>query len=228
MPNRVIREGILDSDRVDKLSWPAEVFYRRLMSIVDDFGRCDGRIQIIRSKLYPLRMDKVSMADVEKWMDECSIAGLISRYEVQNKPYLEILDFGQSLRRMVSAFPNKEGLFETKDEYVKRMNSNDISCKQTLPEKKGNESETNQNLKSLSLADIFINDLPNSSEFEKISMNVRVPKEELIKWIKPFKDSTMRLQYKNFVEFAEHFKNWYLKQDKTKLNVSQGPKKLGR
>ncbi len=39
MPNRVIREGILNSQRVNKLTEPAELFYRRLMSVVDDFGR---------------------------------------------------------------------------------------------------------------------------------------------------------------------------------------------
>ena len=43
MPNRIIREGILSSDRVDQLDPPAEVFYRRLMSKVDDHGLFDGR-----------------------------------------------------------------------------------------------------------------------------------------------------------------------------------------
>jgi T5orf172 domain len=32
MPNRVIREGILSSERVDQLDAASEVFYRRLMS----------------------------------------------------------------------------------------------------------------------------------------------------------------------------------------------------
>jgi hypothetical protein len=39
MPVRILREGILTSERVDTLSPAAEVFYRRLMSVVDDFGR---------------------------------------------------------------------------------------------------------------------------------------------------------------------------------------------
>jgi hypothetical protein len=40
MPNRELREGILTSERINALTFPAEVFYRRLMSVVDDFGRC--------------------------------------------------------------------------------------------------------------------------------------------------------------------------------------------
>lgn len=108
MPNRIVREGILDSERVNKLSWPAEVFYRRLMSVVDDFGRFDGRAELLRSKLFPLRIDKVSVADVDKWLTECVGAGLVSLYSVNHKPYLELLDFGQSIRIMKSKFPPPE------------------------------------------------------------------------------------------------------------------------
>ena len=59
MPNRIIREGILTSDRVEQLDPPAEVFYRRLMSKVDDHGLYDARPSILRASLYPLRIDRV-------------------------------------------------------------------------------------------------------------------------------------------------------------------------
>ena len=39
MPNRIIREGHLDSERVDQLSEQAENFYSRLRLVVDDYGR---------------------------------------------------------------------------------------------------------------------------------------------------------------------------------------------
>ena len=39
MPNRILRDGILMSPRVNVLSSEAELFYRRLMSVVDDYGR---------------------------------------------------------------------------------------------------------------------------------------------------------------------------------------------
>lgn len=43
MPNRILREGILTSPNVARLGWAEEVFYRRLMSVVDDFGRYYAR-----------------------------------------------------------------------------------------------------------------------------------------------------------------------------------------
>ncbi len=105
MPDRILRAGILTSDRVDKLSWAGEVFYRRLMSIVDDYGRYDGRPVILRSQLYPLKDGKVSVADVVKWLDECSGAGLVSCYHAGGKPYITILDFRQRIRSE-SKFPD--------------------------------------------------------------------------------------------------------------------------
>lgn len=105
MANRVVRAGILESESVNKLTWAGEVFYRRLMSILDDYGRCDGRPSIVRSKLYPLRLDKVSEPDIVKWISECETAGLIRVYHVDNKPYLELFNFGQTVRVKKARFP---------------------------------------------------------------------------------------------------------------------------
>lgn len=105
MPDRVVREGILDSDKVNALSWAEEVFYRRLMSIADDFGRCDARVSVLRARLYPTKLDKVSDADVVKWLGECQKTGLVSVYQVDGKPYFEIIDFRQRLRAMKSRYP---------------------------------------------------------------------------------------------------------------------------
>lgn len=105
MANRVVRSEILTSDAVNSLSWCGEVFYRRLMSVVDDYGRFDGRASIIRSAIFPLKLEKVSEADIIKWMDECSKAELVSFYQIDKKPFLEIKNFGQTLRIKKSKFP---------------------------------------------------------------------------------------------------------------------------
>lgn len=108
MPDRILREGILESDAVNMLTWPAEVFYRRLFSAVDDFGNYHGKPELLLAKLYPLKLDRVSIADVDKWLTECVGAGLISKYEVQGKAYVSIEKFDQKgLKRKVSKFPNK-------------------------------------------------------------------------------------------------------------------------
>lgn len=104
MPNRIIREGILTSDKVDQLDPAAEVFFRRLLSKVDDYGRYDARLSVLRASLYPLRIDRVKEADVTKWLSACQRAGLLILYTHEGKPYLEVCNTGWKARSE-SKFP---------------------------------------------------------------------------------------------------------------------------
>lgn len=106
MPNRILREGILSSERIEMLTFPGEVFYRRLMSVVDDYGRYDARPQVLRVSCYPLRVDRVREADISRWIAECEKAGLIVLYTVNGKPYLQMQDFRQQTRAKHSRFPS--------------------------------------------------------------------------------------------------------------------------
>lgn len=92
MPSRLLREGILDSDRIEQLDFAAEVFYRRLMSKVDDYGLFDARLSTLRTSLYPLRVDRVREADIARWMAACQKAGVIALYEHGGKPYGQMLE----------------------------------------------------------------------------------------------------------------------------------------
>ena len=106
MPNRIVREGILTSDRVNSLEPREEVFYRRLLSIVDDYGRYDARPPILRAQLYPLQLDRTRESDVARGLAACEKASLIRCYEVEGKPYLEVMDFGQKVRTIASKWPH--------------------------------------------------------------------------------------------------------------------------
>ena len=92
MPNRIVREGILTSDKIDQLDAASEVFYRRLLSKVDDHGLYDARPAILRSALFPLRVDRVREADITRWIAACEKAGVIALYRHDGKPYLEVLN----------------------------------------------------------------------------------------------------------------------------------------
>src|SRR3990167_1862607 len=105
MPNRIIREGILTSERVNKLAPQAELFYRRLMSVVDDYGRFTAHPGLLRSACYPLRVDEVREADITRWLADVQLAGLIALYAVAGKGYLEMIDFRQQVRAKESRFP---------------------------------------------------------------------------------------------------------------------------
>lgn len=105
MPARLIREGILTSERVDQLTAEAEVFYRRLLSVVDDFGRYFANPKLLRSACYPLK-DTITAESITRWLDECVRAGLLVVYRDDNKDYLEVDRFGQQVRAKTSKYPN--------------------------------------------------------------------------------------------------------------------------
>jgi hypothetical protein len=110
MPSRIVREGILESDRVQRLvelgGWEAEVFYRRLHQIADDFGRFSADPRLLRPRLYPLALDQMREANVSRCLKHCEAAGLVRLYSVNAKQYLEVIDFRQRTRASESKYPD--------------------------------------------------------------------------------------------------------------------------
>lgn len=106
MPSRVLREGILTSERVNSLDWEEEVFYRRLMSVVDDFGRFTAHSSLLRAALYPLKLDTVRDSDVDRMLEAVEQAGLVRVYVVAQKRFVELLDFRQQTRAKESKYPD--------------------------------------------------------------------------------------------------------------------------
>ncbi len=107
MPNRVVREGILTSERVNRLSLGAELLYRRLLSVVDDYGRFFSHESLILAACFPLRVDSITPRQVREWLKEVvETAGLVVTYEVNGTSYLEVQDFRQHKRAMKSKFPS--------------------------------------------------------------------------------------------------------------------------
>lgn len=98
MPNRILREGINSSSRVAQLDWAQEVFYRRLHSVVDDYGRTEALPQLLRARCYPLQTDKVRATDISRWIAACETAGLLLSYTIEGKAYVELSDFRQKQR----------------------------------------------------------------------------------------------------------------------------------
>lgn len=106
MPSRILRDGILTSPRIAKLGWAEEVFYRRLMSVVDDFGRYYADPGMLRAACYPRQLGKVTDPDIGKWTRTLAEAGLVRVYPAQDgERYVELLDFRQQVRAKVSKFP---------------------------------------------------------------------------------------------------------------------------
>lgn len=103
MPNRIIREGLLDSEPLRAAGELAEVLFTRLMLVADDFGRFDGRVTVICRRCWPNGgPDEV---DVLERLTKLIEHKLVIAYEVEGKPFIYIPKFKQRTRTAKSKFP---------------------------------------------------------------------------------------------------------------------------
>ncbi len=109
MPSRILREGINSSSRINSLSPGAELFYRRLMSVVDDYGRYYAAPATLRGACWPTCPEKVSEKAISGWLEECSKVDskVLLVYTVKGCQYLEVIDFNQP-QRSRAKFPQPE------------------------------------------------------------------------------------------------------------------------
>lgn len=110
MPNRIIKESICVSDSIDSLTWFEEVLFYRLIVVCDDYGRFDGRIPIIKGKCFPLK--DLRNGDIEKALQRLSAVGMVEMYEVQGRPYLQLIAWErhQQIRAKKSKFPTPDNI----------------------------------------------------------------------------------------------------------------------
>lgn len=90
MPNRYLRESFVESERINSVSVHAELLWVHLLTAVDDFGRCEANIRILRPKIFPLRMDEMTETRIAELIDECEQAKLLLSYEVDGKIYIQL------------------------------------------------------------------------------------------------------------------------------------------
>lgn len=113
MPNRILKETICTSEDINALEPLEEVTFYRLIVACDDYGRMDGRLPILRARLFPLRAG-VTEADVGRALARLSALGCVARYEVDGRPYVCLPAWGrhQRMRSQRSKYPAPEGPVE--------------------------------------------------------------------------------------------------------------------
>lgn len=104
MPNRYVREGINSSRAVATLTGDEERFYRRMIHVVDDFGRFELDPKLIRSQAFPVH-DNIREADILRWVAACAKPELLVVYEVNGRQYL-VLTKTEAPRARNSKYPN--------------------------------------------------------------------------------------------------------------------------
>lgn len=123
MPNRIIKDSIHTSERLNALSDFQFRLWVSLITYVDDFGRGDARPAVIRGTCFPLR-DRITNRDIEAALTALAGAGCVGLYNVDGKPYLYFPNWEshQSIRNKRSRFPAPET--------CKQLKSIECNCNQ--------------------------------------------------------------------------------------------------
>jgi len=107
MPTRLLREGIVNSERMETLTPEAEVLFYRLLVVADDLGLMDARPAVIRSRCFALR-EELPKARIVAWLQELVTAGMVVCYFADGKPYLAIQRWEQR-QRSHAKYPTPDG-----------------------------------------------------------------------------------------------------------------------
>lgn len=114
MPQRFLRPGITNSDAWNSVSFEAQSFYIRIITLVDDFGRYDGRIPVLHGQCFALRND-IKPQRTAALRGELHESGLIDVYAVDGKDYLQVAKWSERARCEKSKFPDKPEFTEAQD-----------------------------------------------------------------------------------------------------------------
>ncbi len=106
MPNRMLKDCILTSERISKLTWFERVVYDDLIVYLDDYGRGDARPAILRAALFPLN-ENVTKKAIADALNRLATLGLVALYEVDGRPFLALQNWEkhQQIRSKFSKFP---------------------------------------------------------------------------------------------------------------------------
>lgn len=219
MPNRILKESICSSDSIDELTWFEEVFFYRLIVNCDDFGRFDGRVAIIKANLFPLK--NVTNAQVEQALNKLVTAGIVCRYTVNGKPYLQLLAWEnhQTVRNQKSKYPSIDNAdIESNCKQLKsieincnQLQANEINCNQLNT----NDSPIQSNpIQSESISEYESNILFGAKDTEQTSPTViqlilndksfyPITQEQVDHWKELFPNVNVLQQLRNMVSWLE-------------------------
>ena len=200
MPNRIIKESICSSENIEQLTPNEEVLFYRIMVNCDDHGLMDARIQIIKSKCYPLRLN-LKTEILEKWLNSLVNNKLIFLYVVDGRRYLKMTS------------------------WEKHQQIRAIKTKCPLPDTNGNHlisTDINRNQTQANVTVIQSNPIQSESESESESnddnkfifvQTLSMTKDEYQKLIEKFTKETVddKIEYaKNYKLLTKKYNSLYL------------------
>ena len=209
MPNRILKESICASDSIDQLSWFEECVFYRLMVNCDDFGRFDGRVSIIKNRLFPLK-EGLKPKNVETALMKLVEVGLVVLYESDGKPYLYLPTWEkyQTIRNKHSKYPDPND--------CKQLHSIEINCNQlnaNVPVIQSNpiQSESNPNTEDTYSVDfeLFWKEYPRKIDKQKAYRSwKKIPVKEYIDIAKGLEKWIAYWTERNEPEYIPHPTVW--------------------
>lgn len=103
MPQRFLRPGIRDSQRFNSVSFAAQSLYIRLLTLVDDWGRYDGRDSVIWAHCFAVWNDQqskeaVSLKECCALSVELQLARLWEVHEFEGKRVIQVTQWSERVR----------------------------------------------------------------------------------------------------------------------------------
>ena len=153
MPNRIIKDSIRLSEKVNSLTDFQFRLWVSLITYVDDYGRGDARPAVIKGTCFPLR-DRVTLKDIDAALQSLAGAGCVGLYTVDGKPYLYFprWESHQVIRNKKSKFPAPNGGSQAIEFNCNQSPAN-VSVIQSESESESESERESENILSFYLSD---------------------------------------------------------------------------
>jgi hypothetical protein len=153
MPDRVIRDELLTSERYWSVSIEAQRLFVHLMLCADDLGRFSGKNYTIRAACFPGQA--VPAEKVEKLLSELQDSDLIRVYNVSSnvgERFIFLPRFRQRLRFKTSRYPEPpKGIIDIEEEKSDIRQTRDGHKSDTSPPKRREEKRREEKLNAFAL-----------------------------------------------------------------------------
>lgn len=141
MPNRVIRESILDSERYWSVTLEAQILFLHLLLLADDLGCVSVAYTFIRRRCFD---SNPTAEKVSRLLGEIADADLVRLYDHETGKYAFIPRFRQRLQRITLRHPEPPmSILNGDDDAIRKFkNINDKTKNPTVVQRIDNCSTT--------------------------------------------------------------------------------------
>lgn len=204
MPQRFLRPGITTSKRFNRLDYHAQIFYVRLLTLVDDFGRYDSDPMLLRSHAFPFGSPDgkdIPLKTIDNICLQLVTNDLAEFYRAGGKEVVQITRWNEKARAASSKYL-------ANDESCEQMFSDVIKCSVPSPSPspspvhhRHSPNGSGKPNTSAPTDDDWLKALGENSAYKGI--DVRREHAKMVVWCKERKNQPTRRRFINWLNRAE-------------------------